>query len=108
MSEVQRAHDVGAILRLLSDLLRVEMYQLRRDHRPDDLKQSPQKSGCARESTYPVSGDSVAEDPVGSTPAVFHESSVLCSTLVTDAPQVGLNYSQPRSDRQNSCNPELP
>lgn len=38
MSEVQRHDDVRAVFRFLSHFLRMEVYQLRRDHRSHDLQ----------------------------------------------------------------------
>ena len=51
MSEMQRTDDVGAVLRLLPHFLRLEMHQLRRDHRSHDFQQSKKEPGRAGYST---------------------------------------------------------
>lgn len=51
MSEMQRDDDAGAVLRLLPHFLRLEMHQLRRDHRSHDFQQSKKEPGCAGQST---------------------------------------------------------
>lgn len=51
MSEMQRADDVGAVLRLLPHILCLEMHQLRRDYRSHNFQQSQKKSGCTGQST---------------------------------------------------------
>jgi hypothetical protein len=56
MSEVQRPHDARAILRFLLNILRLEMHQLRRDHRSHDFKQSAEEFGCSQAAG---SGDSL-------------------------------------------------
>lgn len=51
MSKMQRADDVGAVLRLLPHFLRLEMHQLWRDHRSHDFQQSKKESGSSGDST---------------------------------------------------------
>ena len=45
MSEVQRYDDVGTVLRFLSRLFLLEMFQLRGPYRPHHFSQSPKESG---------------------------------------------------------------
>jgi hypothetical protein len=45
MSKVQRDDDAGTVLGFLSHFLRLEMHQLRRDHRSDDFQQSTKEPG---------------------------------------------------------------
>lgn len=61
MSEVQRAHDAGAVLRLLSDFLRVEMHQLWCDHRPHDFQQPAEELGSPGCPTCSACGDTLAQ-----------------------------------------------
>src|SRR5512146_1969905 len=67
MSEVQRAHDVGTVLRLLPDLLCLEVHQLRRDYRSHHLQQPAQELGGSRCTARPacatVSGDTLTTRP---------------------------------------------
>jgi hypothetical protein len=51
MSEVQRHDDVGAVFRFLSHFLRMEVYQLRGDHRSHHLQQQKKESCGTRRST---------------------------------------------------------
>ena len=51
MSEMQRDDDAGAVLRLLPHFLRLEMHQLRRDHRSHDFQQSKKEPGRAGQPT---------------------------------------------------------
>ena len=50
MSEVSRNDDVRAVLGFLFRVLRMEMYQLRRDHRPHHFHESSKEPGGPRTS----------------------------------------------------------